>query len=108
MLGFSDMGSEGEVEQEPDRPILADQAPDPDGLEGQWTSPDREDAAHWVAVYQELIGVCWQLLDGADGPGAAPPSENHDRARMEARLRRFEDRQQFWLELLTRPEPPAE
>jgi len=108
MLGFSDMGSEGGGEQEPDRPILADQASDPDGLEGRWTGRDHEDAVHWVAVYQQLIGVCRQLLDGAPGPAAAPLGENHDRVRVEARLRHFEDRRQFWHELLTRPEPPAE
>lgn len=102
------MGSEGGGEEAADRPILADPAPDPAGLEGRWTTPDRQEVAHWVAVYQELIAVCRQLLNGTREAGAASPDPPFDRARVETRLRHFELRQQFWLGLLDRGEPPAE
>ncbi len=97
------MDSESGVEKEPDPAILSDDASDPAALEGQWTGSDRGEAAHWVAVYQELIGVCRQLLDGDP-----LRDDGYDRTRLEARLRDFEKRQQFWVELLGRPEPPAE
>ncbi|MEP7105764.1 MAG: hypothetical protein ABI838_07950 [Chloroflexota bacterium] len=104
MLGFADMESEGEGEGEgeADRPILADQASDPGALEGQWGTRDRDEAAHCVAVYQELIGVCRQLLE------TDPGSETYHRERVRARLHHFDGRQRFWLDVLRRPEPPSE
>ena len=35
-------------------------------LEGTMTRPDREDAVHWVSVYNELIGACREFLAGVD------------------------------------------
>src|SRR5438445_556600 len=107
MLGFPDMGSEGGGVEEPDRPILADEAAVTDALEGPLTSPDREEAVHWVTVYEELIEVGRQFLDGLQGAPAPAESTSYDRTRVEARLRHFDARRLFWLEVLNRLEPLA-
>ena len=60
-------------------------------LEGRRARPDADsaDALHWVAVYQELITTCREII----GESALP-------ARMAERLREFEERRDFWRRLL--------
>ena len=58
-------------------------------LEGRRVRPDPADAPHWVAVYQELITTCRQLI----GERALP-------SQMAERLREFEERRDFWRGLL--------
>ena len=58
-------------------------------LEGERGRPDREDAVHWVSVYDELIGACREFLAGMD-----------DRPHVATRMHEFEERRAFWMDLL--------
>ena len=96
------MESAAERDWVADPPILADQGYDPAALEGRFGTLDRDEAAHWVAVYEELIGVCRQFLE----TDLRSPTCNPDRVR--ARLRHFEGRQRYWRDVHSRPQPPSE
>jgi hypothetical protein len=58
-------------------------------IEGGSGHHHREDARHWVTVYDELIALCRHSLGG-----------DHRDSRMAMRLREFEQRRAFWMSLL--------
>jgi hypothetical protein len=57
------------------------------------------DAAHWVAVYEQLVSFCRSVLTEDDVP------ESVDRGALRRRLRHFEHRSSYWRRQLEFPEP---
>ena len=56
------------------------------------------DAAHWVAVYDQLIGFCRSVLAEDD------VAESVDRGALRRRLRHFERRDAYWRRQLEFPD----
>lgn len=57
------------------------------------------DAAHWVAVYEQLVSFCRSVLAEDD------VAESVDQALLRRRLRHFEHRTSYWRRLLEFRDP---